>query len=74
MLSNRGSYTKGGREVVLLFSLTLLNILTHKRSHKELKLTWKEILGVNLIQHDYAEGMSMMRGGWSVVPSYSIVK
>jgi hypothetical protein len=40
----------------------------------ELGFTWKEILGVNLIQHDYAKGMSMMRGGWSVVPSYLIVK
>jgi hypothetical protein len=40
----------------------------------ELRFTWKEIRGVILIQHDYAEGMSMMIGGWSVVPSYSIVK
>jgi hypothetical protein len=39
-----------------------------------LRFTWKEILGVNLIQHDYAEGMTMIRGGWNVVPSYSIVK
>jgi hypothetical protein len=60
--------------VVLLFSLTLLNILNHKRSHMELRFTWKEIRGVILIQHDYAEGMSMMIGGWSVVPSYSIFK
>jgi hypothetical protein len=40
----------------------------------ELRFTWKEIRGVILIQHDYAEGMSMMIGGWSVVPSYSIFK
>lgn len=26
--------------------------------------TWKlEIVGVNLIQHDYQEGMSMVKGG-----------
>ena len=60
--------------MVLLFSLTVLNILNHERSHMELGFTWKEILGVNLIQHVYAEGMSMMIGGWSVVPLYSIVK
>jgi hypothetical protein len=60
--------------VVLLFSLPLQKILNHKRSHMELRFTWKEIRGVILIQHDYAEGMSMMIGGWSVVPSYSKVK
>jgi hypothetical protein len=30
----------------------------------EIRFTWKEILGVNFIQHNYAEGMSMMKGGW----------
>jgi hypothetical protein len=40
----------------------------------KLRFTWKEILGVDLIQHYYAEGVSMMRGGWSGVPSYLIVK